>query len=226
MAELDPQNPDLGGNPNDPEGGQNPETEPVLTVEELQAKLFELEEKSNKEKEGLVGQIKELRGKLHEAQFVKEPKLGDSTKGGDEIEDKVRAVFSKDKEEKKSENKIAALREFYQKHSEFNPDNDIAGLRNEVLMSSYKKLNIQNSISKEEILDDLESALVLMNKSLSKEEGKSELNQYASTPTFGGKPKAGEEQRLTPEQEKLRKEKGWTVEKYLKMKARYPKIVL
>ena len=209
----------------DPEGGQKPESEPVPTVEELQAKIEELKTQSNQEKEGLVEQIKEIRGKLQEAQFANKPEKPEKPEEVDEIEDKVRAVLSKDKEEKKTENKISALRKFYLKHPEFNPDNDIAGLRNEVLMSSYKKLNVQNSISEEEILDDLESALVIMNKSLSKKEGESDLNRYASNPVFGGKPKGAEEQRLTAEQEKLRKEKGWSIEKYLKMKSRYPRIV-
>lgn len=226
MAELDPQNPNLEGNPDDLNpGGQNSGGEPVPTVEELQAQIVELKTQSDKDKDGLVGQIKELRGKLHEAQFVNKPNPEPNKPVGDEVEDKVRAVLSKDKEEKMTENRKFALRKFYVKYPEFNPANDIAGLRSEILMTTYKKLNTQNSVSEEEILEDLESAYILMNKSLLEKDGKSILNQFASIPAVGGKPKAAEEQRLTAEQEKLRKEKGWTVEKYLKMKSKYPKIV-
>ncbi len=227
MAELDPQNPGQEGNPDDLNpGGQNPGDELIPTIEELQAQIEELKTQSDKEKEGLVGQIKELRGKLHEAQFANKPNPEPNKPVGDEIEDRIRAVLSKDKEEKITGNRISALRKFYSKHPEFNPENDIAGLRGEALMSTHKRLNTQNSVSEEEILDDLESAYILMNKSLSKKDGESIINQFASNSVFGGKPKVGEEQKLTMEQEKLRKDKGWTVEKYLKMKSKYPKIIL
>jgi len=51
------------------------------------------------------------------------------------------------------------------------------------------------------------------------------LNSMASTPDVALSPRAEETQKLTAEQEALRKDKGWTVEKYLSMKAKYPEIV-
>ena len=60
-------------------------------------------------------------------------------------------------------------------------------------------------------------------KSIKKDEA---LNSMASTSTTTATPTVSETNTLLPEQEKLRQEKGWTVEKYLQMKAKYPRIVL
>lgn len=51
------------------------------------------------------------------------------------------------------------------------------------------------------------------------------LNKAASQPITPNTPEAPPESQLTEEQQKLAKAKGWTEEKYLEMKAKYPAII-
>lgn len=53
-----------------------------------------------------------------------------------------------------------------------------------------------------------------------------QLGDAAAAPIVPTTPPASTPSPLTPEQEELRKTKGWTVEKYLAMKLKYPKVVL
>ena len=200
-----------------------PEDEKKL-VEEiaiLKAKGEEEGKKWEEEKTGLVAQLKELRERAQVAELRKVEKPDEKPNpDADETEKKVRAILSEDKKAKAETAKEKALREFWEKHPEFNPANDIAGLKGQVLAAALKRINAQSSETEEDFKKDFEDALVLLKRPEIKPNKPMENNL---PPVVSPKePGAEENTPLTAEEEKLRKEKGWTIEKFVKMKAKYP----
>ena len=190
--------------------------EPTVTVDSLKA-LHE------EEKKGLVAQVIDLRKKLQEEKALKAIAPPEPT--GDDLESKVKSILFLERKTEQEISKKKALREFWGKHPEFNPENDITGVRGEQLMEQFKRLNTSNS-SAEDTTKDLEDALYLMRGETQTKV--TDTNRFASTSTSGANstPRETASNKLTAEQEALRKEKGWTVEKYLAMKAKYPAVVL
>ena len=89
------------------------------------------------------------------------------------------------------------------------------------------ELRKKKSISPEE-KEKLEKEVANLKSKLevaTKQRNEQVLNRMASTPSADPNPAATETNQLSTEQEKLRKDKGWTAEKYLSMKAKYPDIV-
>ena len=208
---------------------QTTETEPVQEetpkVEDLQAKIVQLET----DKEGMADQLKEQRRKKQEAEalLVEPKKVEKVIEGEDETDKKIRLVLAKERDIEVKDNRIKALHKFWEGNPEFNPENDTAGIRmekvNQVLKSRF---NISKSRSVSQLLADYQDAVDYMNKG--KEENQTDTSDAAdaSSPTVASTPKVTEGGKLTSEQEKLRKEKGWTVEKYLKLKEKHPDIVV
>ncbi len=95
--------------------------------------------------------------------------------------------------------------------------NELVELRKKKSVSPEEKEKLEVQVK------DLEQKLTEANKV----KVDAVLNSLASTPSGDSTPKsAGANSQLSARQEELRKEKGWTVEKYLQMKEKYPKIVL
>ncbi|RLF89002.1 hypothetical protein DRN43_04665 [Thermococci archaeon] len=230
-AGQEPQNP-VGESSSPPTKEEGKREEAPPSVEVLKKQIEELTEKLKKEqvdKAGLIEQIKELRKRAQEAEAragvtSSEPKREEEK---DEITKKVYSVIQKEREKEIKENRVKALRIFWKKHPEFNPENDITGLRMQTLNQSLSRLNTSNSRTVEEILADYEDALKIspFAQTSASSQPVSITGREATTSSLPAKPKTAEGTRLTPEQEKLRKEKGWSVEKYLEMKAKYPKII-
>lgn len=202
------------------------------SVEVLKKQIEELTEKLKREqidKTGLIEQIKDLRKRAQEAE-AKAGVASSEPKGKeeeDEITKKVYSVIQKEREKEIKENRVKALRIFWRKHPEFNPENDITGLRMQTLNQSLSRLNTSNSRTVEEILADYEDALKISSFAQSSVSFQpvSITGREATTASLPAKPKTAEGIKLTPEQEELRKKKGWSTEKYLEMKAKYPKII-
>lgn len=206
--------------PETAEADSEPNKESEETVESLRLAL----QKEKEDKKGMESQIIELRKKLQEEKVSKSAKTEEPPKG-DDLESKVMSVLFAEKKKEAETNRKKALSSFWEKHPEFNPANDSTGLRGEALMRSLSRLNTANSFTVEDATQDLEDALRL----LKREENKStdvDTASFASSPNASGSPKSSKSAKLTPEQEKLRKEKGWTEEKYLQMKAKYPNVIL
>ena len=142
----------------------------------------------------------------------------------DATEQKVKEVLRKERETLAKENRLTALHKFWEKHPEFNPENDISGIKMDAVHQKLQRIN-SSAYTVEDILGDYEDALKLMEKK--ETTAKPNLNQFASTPSgIPTNPLETEKSLLTPEQEKLRQAKGWTVKKYLEMKSKHPKIIL
>lgn len=224
VEQEDIKNPDEEEQPQDTE--QNKE-EGDLSIEELNKKIAELNEALNKagvDKAGFIEQIKELRKRAQEAEAAGKVKAEPEPEG-DDVEAKVKTILQKEKTEQAKKNRVAALHNFWAKHPEYSPDNDLVGLKMDAVSQSLNRLNTAESISVDEIGRDYEDALRLMKKEEPKKT-QADNSGFASEGGVPGSPKGSEDTgKLTSEQEKLRKQKGWTVKKYLEMKAKYPLVI-
>jgi len=221
MSEELKEKQELKENPETPEEGDKEEVE--KTPEELKAENEQLE----KDKKGLTEQLIVERKKKQEAIALargkKDPEDPEKSKEeeGKDVEATVKKVLDEDKEERRKTNQLKALHKFWEKNPEFNPENDSSGIKMDIVNESLKRLNTVNSIEVDDILKDYSDVLKLIKKDES-----SEVDVQLDT-SIGRQSKTikGKKSSLTPEQEKLRKEKGWTVEKYLDMKAKHPTVV-
>lgn len=173
---------------------------------------------------GLVEQVKELRKQKQELQEQLDSK-GGSGNGSEDVEEKVRNILAEEKKAQAKLNRERAWSRFLEKNKEFNPENDTSGLRKNAIENSLSRLNVSSSYSEEDFLRNLEDAkkLAFGEKSRPQEDFSS---SDSSQPPVGSGPESRSQAKLTPEQEELRKQKGWTPEKYLEMKAKYPRTIL
>lgn len=208
------------------------------TPKELTQEEVENLQKENEELTGanvaLTSSVTELRTKLQEeragnaaAPPVETPPT--ETPVGqkpDEVKELVLSTLAEERRVAAKENGKKALHKFWEVHPEFNPANDTTGLRAEALDAALKRLNTAGSSTVDEIISDYEDALKLMGQSEKGTTPESVLDAHASsspvshppTSTPGGG-------KLTSKQEKLARDKGWSVEKYLNMKDKYPTVI-
>ena len=184
-----------------------------------------------KDKEGLIGQVKDQREKRQTAEEklekALEPKPGDGGEAPSDAENVVRKVLSDERLKESKLNRETALETFLEKNKFYHKDNDPTGLRREKLKSTLNRLNTSESHSVANHIRDLEDAAKL----ISVETGGTppvDLGSAASEPKAGagGQPNSSDGQELNAVQEALRKEKGWSVEKYLEMKEKYPSVIV
>ncbi len=228
MANMPEDVPDINKNLEEEQTPETPvEEEETLSVEELSEKVKDLEgllEKERSDKVGIVEQLKEVRRLKQEAEASAMVQPEPNQPSQDPTEQKVKEILKRERETLAKENRITALHKFWEKHSEFNPENDISGLKMDVVHQSLKRLNT-SAWTVEDILRDYEDALKLMEKKEAKP-SQPNLNQFATETPVPTNPLETTKSSLNPAQEKLRKEKGWTVKKYLEMKSKHPTIIL
>lgn len=201
-----------------------------VSTEELSQQIEQLKS----DKTGMTEQIKELRRRAQEkeeelarvlAAHQPEPK---KVENGD-VEGTVQRLLQQERQKDAETNKGKAFSKFLQEHKEFDPGNDDTGMKRDALEKAFSRLNTVGAYSVDDFIAHLTDAAKISGISLSeKKEGGSVLHKFASMDTEGasaGKQK-GTTNKLNAEQEKLRSEKGWTVEKYLQMKEKYPTIIL
>ena len=213
-AQLDQSNAGAGD-------GQNPSKE--ITPDERKA--------WEEEKKGMVEQIVALRAQKNELLIAggkKEEKDAEpQPQKSNEVEETVHSILAKNKEEQILRNRKIALGKFYVAHKEFAPENDVNGVRMDAFNAALSRINSSDSFEVDEILKDFEDALVFIPGYKSQDEKgvRSVLSDHASMPNEGNAPVKRVESKLSAEQEAIRLQKGWTVDKYLQMKEKYPKLV-
>ncbi len=191
----------------------------IKAVQEENARLKTEKTQLEGDKNGMNTQLIELRKKNQElSQTQNEDTDDDVTK-------KVKEVVSVQRSQDRDRNKDEAFKAFVRKHPEFHTDNDAGGVRQQVLLDAFSRLNTSESFFMSDFVRDYEDSLKLVNNEQETPDS-TPMDEYANTPTISKIPNRADKSPLTPEQDKLREEKGWTVEKYLQMKEKYPKIVL
>lgn len=206
-----------------PDENANSEKGVTPTAEELLAKQ---QAKFDEEKGGMEAQIIDLRTALQLARSASglaetSEEKNKADKAVDEVEEKIRKVLSEGNNKKAEDNRKSALTKLWTTHKELHPENDITGVKMDVFWASYKRLNTSDSVSEEEILKNFEDAYKLMSD-LPQKTTNEDLNEIASTSAVSGSPKSTVGIKLSSKEEELRKERGWTVEKFLSVKAKHP----
>lgn len=210
------------------EGEETPETESPEGAEETPPTKEQVEQ-LEKDKKGLTEQLIAQRTKTQVAEAklntvsptpVKEEEEGEK----DETEVKVLNILQGEKDKEREGNTVNALEAFQKEHPEFNPENDISGLRMDGLNRKLQQFNMQGLTSVSEILSIYEDAYKLTQENNTSTEEKVDMGEEATIPSATQPPKAADV-RLSPEEETIRQEKGWSVEKYLKIKEEHPDII-
>lgn len=195
--------------------------------EALQKKLEDEEKKSKNAGEELAAMRKKNREMEEENVLLKAnppptPKAPESETPPkkDEIKQKVDDAFAERERGSKERNGKTALVVFKERHSEFNDENDISGLRFKALMDKYRLLRNEEAVEVDDYINLYETALALMEKKQSKQEVQ---NQHASTPSaVPGSPSSVKTSKLSEKEQRLIRDKGWTEERYLKVKGNHP----
>lgn len=203
--------------------------EPVVvpSLEELSKEIERLKD----DKSGMTEQIKELRKRAQEAEdrakqtIVPEDKQPQET----DVQKAVQQVLQQERSKEAERNRALAFEKFLSQHKEFHPENDGTGMKQDALRKAFSRLNVSTAVSIEEFTSYLSDAARLSGIDLEKSKNQeSVLHQFATMPLDGGgagKKEPDKDKKLTPEQEKIRKERGWSIEKYIETKSKHPTIV-
>ena len=203
-------------------------------VDLSEEELLEIVKRLEEDKEGMQSQIIELRKRAREAEFASQHSDEDSDDESEEEDDDdddpvervVEKVLQRERAEKRKKNRTTALNRFWKSHPEYHPENDTNGLRMQNLEKTLnRRFNTSSSFEVEDIVQDLEDAHNYLSPEQSNRE-EVDISEYAPTSkTPSASNRVDDSKRLNTEQERHRKRKGWSVEKYLEMKSKYPDII-
>lgn len=183
--------------------------------EDKEKELVEKVATLTQDKENLVNEIKELRGK-------KAPEIDEAV-----IETKakeiVERVLNEKTNEKSGEAKTIAEEKFKNKFKEFKPENDPGGIKYAAFQKTLARMNLSGLKTTEEFLETFEDAYLVLNKKSIKEGTYS--NQSDFNHELGGNIKEVDADDLSPKELKLIKQQGIDKAAYLKMKEKRPAYV-
>lgn len=209
-------------------------------AEELAAK--EADEKSQKIEElekinsGLVEEIKGDRKKRQgleedietlKTTVTQSVKAATSNPEESKIQSVVEEVLKTNDASRAKQNKTVAFGKFIADNKEFHPDNDPTGIKKEALERKLKSFNTEGITEVEDFVKVIGDAKTLLgqdtgSKTTSDEEVK---NPYSSTSKSTPSPTEAQDKDLSPKEQKLIKQAGFTKEAYLALKAKQPSFI-
>lgn len=192
-------------------------------AEDIKAKY----EQAEKDKANLVEEIKEERRKKQEAEDLAKSAI--EKKNEDPSEAKIQELIERKLNEDKTKQIETSRSQFDAKfkasHPEFEPSNDIGGIKYESFKRVLNKFNLNGLTTEEEFADVYNNAFLIFNGGIKQNQNQN-INKNAFTPaskSSGGTVVTDGD--LLPKEEKLIQSIGWTKEKYLKLKASRPTFV-
>lgn len=177
----------------------------------------------------LVEEIKELRLKLGVTQGLldakeKEPEIDPNKVLTDD--EKLELLLEKKLKEKDAlnaqANKKAAFEKFVAEHKEFDPENDLTGLKRDALQKRVNQFNTDGLKTVEEFLSVIGDANKLLQGNDNTVETTREQNLYSNPGKVNNSPNGKKEEILTPKELKLAQQTGKTKEQILKLKLKNP----
>lgn len=194
--------------------------------------LTDEEKEAARDKESLVGELKDLRTKysitkdlLDKSKEVTPPPPKTPETEDEKIAQKVREVLDSEKASNAQANKKAAFEKFVKENKEFNPENDPTGLKQEALKSKFNRFNSDGLTTIEEFTALIGEAKILLVGNDSQPETPKVTTPYSSTPTPRGNPPAKNDEVLTPKELKLAEQTGRTKEEVIKLKLKHPDLI-
>lgn len=200
-------------------------------AEETTQKIAKLEE----EKSNLVGELQEdrkARQELKEKIGVLETKLtekGETANPEDtKTEEVVEKILAAKDASRAKNNKVIALEKFVTENKEFHPDNDTGGIRRAALEEKLARFSTDGMTEIEDFNSVIRDAEALLGRidTTPKTPTETEVaNPYSSTSQSTITPQLAPDKDLTPKEQKIMEQAGFTKEKYLEIKAKNPSLV-
>lgn len=213
--------------------GQSPESDPDKGKEEEIDVASEIK-KLKSDFSSVVGELKDVRTQKQEAEAerdalkaqLEDRDEGESPEtGSDNVESTVKRVLAQERQTELQHAEEEAKSAFKSKHKEFADDADPAGIKYSAVEEQYKRFNKDGARSQKDYEELMEDALRLVK---ARQSGGSTTveNPYASDANAKDTKSPDEKDNdLSPKEESLIANMGWTKEKYLEKKNRHPDLV-
>lgn len=207
-----------------------PITPTEKTADELKAEIAKLES----DKQGLVGETQDLRKSRQEkdeeiatlkAALVAAAEKNQANPEEQKIAEVVARVLSKEKEQSAVTNREAAFTKFVAENKEYHPDNDPGGLKLSALKKEFEGFNTTGLVATEDFVAVIGKANALLRGTDTSRQTPTDTNPYSSTTSTPAAPVVKTESKLSPEEQKLVADNGWTEDQFLKLKAKMPDMI-
>ena len=190
--------------------------EPDKTQEELDKLKLELDQEK-KAKSGLVEELKAERKRRQELE-VKPPEPKD------EVDLKIQEALKGERDRIAVGNKEIARKVFQEANKEFDSGNDPSGLKMAALEREFNSFNTNELSTIEEFTTVFQRAKRLLSQD-SRPDDSVVVTPDATTPNSPSTPRTRVDSKLSPEEQQVLKQLGWTEERYLKVKLAQPDFV-
>lgn len=197
--------------------------EEKVDVDELVERVATLEQDKVNVVEEMTGLRKKNQTLTAELQTALDGKK-EVVETNDDIDSKVKAILEEDSKKKAVKNRGTAVGTFQNKCKEFHPDNDPGGAKMSLLEEKVKLFNSEGLIEEKEFVSLYERAMLHIPKK-TVENKETISNPFTSTPQGGGSPSVAENNQISSVERKLIQSKGWTEERYLKLKNKQPRFI-
>lgn len=176
----------------------------------------------------LVDELKEVRSKKQEAEEAAKKLLEDTSPAKEDatldISAALQAELDRRAQIELARAKVLAEQEFRNSISEFSPDNDPGDIKYNLFKKEMQKFNFDNLSSKEEVAERMQEVYDFVNRKSTKQP--SQINQYAGTKqTSGYIAPNSDSAGLSKTEADLINAKGWSKEKFLKLKSKQPAFI-
>lgn len=194
------------------------------------AKEAELKKVIEDKEAALNGVVEELKNERKTKQQIADErdaalKAGNGNQqGAPDVQAQIDEAFAKREQERISVLREETIKKFKETHKEFHPDNDPGGIKYAAFEQKLSRINTNGLTSSDEFLGAFDDALALLNRG----GGASHQpynNPNASSSQYTPSPKSADANGLSSKEQELIKSKGWTEERYLKLKKSQPQFV-
>lgn len=189
--------------------------DPIIPDPAVQSGAGAGSDKPTERERQLVEEIKDLRQKLSDEKSKGLPTA--------EVERKIADALRAKEQEEATKNWTKAQESFIAKHKEFHPDNDPGGIKKAALDRELAVLNRNGLTSVDELSNILEKARILATSGKSAEMVPVHLDP--SIPRSNPEPRSEDANNLSPAEQRMVAQLGWTAERFLKLKAKDPRFV-
>ena len=198
------------------------QTQKIAELEKTNTNLVEEIKTDRKKRQGLEEDINVLKTTIE-----KSVKTNESNPEESKIQSVVAEVLKSNDASRAKQNKEVALEKFITDNKEFHPENDPIGIKREALEKKLKSFNTEGVIEVKDFVTVIGDAKTLLGQDTgSKTTAEGEVkNPYSSTSQSTPSPKEASDKDLSPKEQKLIKQAGFTKESYLALKVKQPSFI-
>lgn len=196
-------------------------TQEQITAEEIQAKIEKQEETIN----NLISEIQELRTKKTEAEKAAEELLKAPKEDDDETQKAVNKALELREQKQIESFRQQAEQEFRNSKSDIHPENDAAGIKFNAFKRELSKFSFDGLQTKQEFIERLNEVYDFYKRKNPTEDNGSKLNKFGGTPESKTIKADESNLNLSKSEVDFITDKGWSKERYLKLKDKQPEFI-